>query len=249
MTNRSRRRRSAPTLIAASAVALFALAAVGGCGGGGSSSSNGDAASAPPASGTVDTWVADFKQASATGDCAKFQELGFSDPCSQVSKVNKNVTVTDSATFGSGGVVDLDNGESLVLFVNDGKWSLAQAEQFGHPTVGTTSQDQAPFKTALDGTLDGIRTKNCDELFKYALTQQGQSPQSFCDAVFGADVAGAISANPNAEFASLGGTGDVQFYSAPLPYKGTTQVLIYPVVDDQGAPQNLTVNPALTPPS
>ena len=208
---------------------LAATAMLTACGGGGGESSTTADPAAPQPSNDIDQLAAKWEAAVKADDCKALKELGTQlEPtnfdCSQVSSEK----LLAKAQYGPAGTIDthLPNAThgSQSCAVQDEQGELRVISCFDlPPAVGTAPgqgqhSEQAEFDRAVDGTLDGLRTKDCDEFFKYAST--GRAAKSdVCGQVFGPQagaVLKAIETQKDAEPSNLGGNGTWQFYGLAL---------------------------------
>jgi hypothetical protein len=211
----------------ATITALLACLLLSACGGGGDSSSSTatDASEgAPTPANSVDDVVATIEDAAQSSDCDAYTKVYFDFGAKCDPDVIGSTVVKGSDSYGSAGVIDLvDNRNSKVQSCDlamgpDGELKIQLCAYTG-ATVGTTADDPAKFDQALNGALDGLRTKNCDEFFKYADT--GNTPkQAVCGShgPFSGDdpVLAALMKDTGVEPESMGGNGTWQFYGISL---------------------------------
>jgi hypothetical protein len=224
MTRRRLRARAALAVAATAALAGFA-----GCGGSSTtsgSSTRGQTSTSGAAahgSGNVREFAAEWNAAVTSGDCRAFKRLAKAPSKVDCSKLSAQGRAVAEAAYGPDGVIDTSS-ESCDLVDYGGELKVDQCFSKMPRTVGTSPGegksefDSSQFETALDGALDGLRARKCDEFFKYAYTGPG-SKSAICGFVFGHHanvVIKAIEAQKGAETQPLGGNGFWQFYGMAL---------------------------------
>jgi hypothetical protein len=214
------------TVVVALAVAVPALA---GCGGGASTTGESTSAAASDgsaqASANVRRFAGEWNSAVGGGDCGAFKRLVKSPEYVNCSKLPAQGRARAEAAYGPDGVLDTSR-ESCDLVDYEGRLKTDQCFAKMPATVGTSPGkggsgfDGAEFETTMNRALDGLRTRNCNEFFKYALTGSG-SKSEICGYVFGSGadpVIKAVVADRSTTPQPLGGNGYWQFYGMQLKH-------------------------------
>lgn len=187
------------------ACVLPALAVAAGCGG-----STGQSKS-------LKQFAAKLEAAVRDSSCQEWKRLEPSAkaPCSQLrAHVFPGFKVTGSSTYGSGSaVVDFRSGgeqSSMVARKQGASYTGVVDEITGAKTIGTKPKDPAAFDTAVKRSLNSLRTKDCNDYFKYTGTPSGQSKREACRQAFA--TAPRIITESKSEPKRIGGNSYWQFY-------------------------------------
>jgi len=218
-------------------LALAALVGFAGCGGGASAATGGSATTAVAtrtasnetpneAGGNVRAFAKEWNAAIGSGDCAAFKRLVTEPKGVRCSTVRAQGKAVAEAAYGPDGVLDTE-AETCDVVDDRGRLKADTCFQKMPRTVGTslgkagTGFDAADFDRAVDGTLDGLRTHDCDEFFTYAYTGSGTKAE-VCAYVFGSEAGPVIKvleaqeAEEGVRPQPLGGNGFWRFYGLAL---------------------------------
>ncbi len=210
-------------------VAAIASLAIFGCGGddGGGEETQPEQ---PEASASIEDFAGQLEAAARQvqeGDCEAYYELTTGEeeqPCAAIRQaVGRGLTVTGSAAYGTGGVIDTTSqgqpgNQMWVAAVEaDGGWALGGSAFTDGETVGTTPDDLDVYQRVIDGYITGLREQDCDTYYENVLTPEGTTKQEQCEAELNAPGAQTLRENPEVSPERLGGNAFVQFYGLALP--------------------------------
>jgi hypothetical protein len=206
--------------VRASLCSLAAAAILAACGGGN------DAGDAPDPREPVSRFASRVQAALTQRGCPKLREINVdaqvvlpcpaSDP--RARQGFANFRVTGSKEYGTGGVIDFTDAEAprggtfIVALGTDRNWVIVGQLPFG--TSRAPQRNRADFEKAVEQFLPAVRNRNCDEFFKYSVTQS-QTKEQACSQELGRpydDLRRALRASDDTEPFYLGGNGHVVFF-------------------------------------